>query len=138
MIGRFTPDASIGVARAQLQSALDRRGATDETRRGHHVEADDLSHYYRRTDSRPLFFFLGAAGTVLILTMANIAGLLVSRAIRRAPNSPVRGALGGGTGALAAQTMVEGALVALPGCAAGLLLAISRSASRTDMCPRTF
>jgi predicted permease len=123
MIGRLRPNASIDVARAQLQSALNRRTATDETRRGHRVEADDLSHFYRRTDERPLWFFLGAAVLVLMLTLANIAGLLVSRAIRRTPEFALRGALGGDTRALAAQTMVEGTLVAVPGCAVGLLLA---------------
>jgi predicted permease len=123
MIGRLAPGSSIDVARAQLQSALDRRGATDETRRGHLVEVHDLSHHYRRTDRRPLFFFLGAAVMVLVLTLANVAGLLVSRAIRRTPEFALRGALGGDAGALAGQTMVEGALVAGPGCAAGWLLA---------------
>jgi putative ABC transport system permease protein len=123
MIGRLMPEMSTAVAREQLQSALSRRGAIDQTRRGHVVEVDDLSHFYRRTDERPLIFFLAAAAAVLILTVANTAGLLVSRAIRRTPEFALRSALGGDRGTLAAQTMIEGALVALPGCALGLLAA---------------
>lgn len=122
-VGRLAPGGSLEMARSQLQSALDLRAQTDPSRRGHRIETHDLSTRYRRSDARPLFFFLGAAVIVLLLTVANIAGLLVSRAIRRTSEYALRGALGGGTGALVAQTMVEGALVALPGCAGGLLLA---------------
>ena len=123
MVGRLAPGASMTVARQQAQAVVDARGATEAGRRGHVVATDDLSEFFRRTDRRPLYFFLGAAALVLVLTVTNIAGLLVARAIRRTPEFALRGALGGMTGALAAQTVVESALVAVPGCAIAWWLA---------------
>ena len=122
MIGRLSPGSTPAIAAQQIQAQIDRRGVTDPARRGHRVFVEDLSAYHRRSDARPLYFFLGAALLVMALTIVNVAGLLVSRAIRRTPEFALRGALGGGTAALVSQMIVEGALVVVPGCAIGLLV----------------
>src|SRR4029079_3654416 len=70
---------------------------------------------------RELYFFLGAAGVLLLLSGLNVAGLLLSRALRRQREFAIRGALGGGVAALVRQLVVEGAVLAVPAAAAGLL-----------------
>jgi putative ABC transport system permease protein len=122
VIGRLRPGASAVEAIQQLQAAIDEHATIDAARRGHRAFAEDLSAYYRRTNAQPLYFFLGASLLVLLLTIANVAGLMVSRAIRRTPEFAVRSAIGGGSRTLTAQLVVEGALIAVPGCAIGLAL----------------
>ncbi|MGA8027298.1 MAG: ABC transporter permease, partial [Bryobacteraceae bacterium] len=75
-------------------------------------------------DIRPILLLLfGAAGLLLLITCANVAGLLVARAVGRARETAIRVALGGGRGQLALQFFVEGLLVSI--FAAGLGLAAS-------------
>jgi len=123
VIGRLAPDATCEVALAQAQAVFDRRGLVDKTRAGHAAYVRDISEYYRSTDGRPLYFFLGASVLLLALTIVNVAGLMLSRGVRRAPEFALRGALGGGLRAIAGQLTVEAALVAVPGCLLGLWLA---------------
>lgn len=120
--GRLAPGATPAVAAQQLQAAIDERAMTDANRRVRQAFAEDLSRYYRRSHAGPLYFFLGASLLVLVLTIANVAGLAVARAVRRTPEFAVRSAIGGGTRTLVAQLMAEGALVVVPGCVLGLLL----------------
>lgn len=123
VIGRLSPGATPHLARTQLQSLIDRRGQNDRTRAGLIARVDDISDHYRAGDGRPLYFFLGASVLVLALTIINIAGLVLSRGLRRTPEFALRGALGGGGRAIAAQLLVEAALIAIPGCLLGLWLA---------------
>jgi len=120
--GRLAPGATPAAAVHQLQAAIDERAALDSTRRHHQAFAENVSSYYRTSNAGPLYFFLGASLLVLLLTIANVAGLMVARAVRRTPEFAVRSAIGGGTGTLVGQLTAEGALVAVPGCALGLLL----------------
>ena len=66
-------------------------------------------------------FFLGASLVVLLLSGVNVAALLVARALRRTREFALRGALGGGARAIAGQLLVEGALIAIPGGALGVV-----------------
>jgi putative ABC transport system permease protein len=122
MIGRLAAGVSVTVLVDQLQAAIDDQARTDPSRRGHRAVAEGLSDYYRTTNEAPLFFFLGASALVLLLTIANVASLVVARAVRRSPEFAVRSAIGGGTSSLAAQLAAEGALIAVPACLAGLVL----------------
>ena len=122
VIGRLAPGASATQATQQVQAAIDERATIDAARRGHKAFTEDLSAFYKRSNAQPLYFFLGASMLVLLLTIANVAGLMVSRAIRRTPEFAVRSAIGGGSRTLAAQLTAEGALIAVPGCALGLAL----------------
>jgi predicted permease len=90
---------------------------------GRGVRVDGLHEAYTGWNWRPLYFFLGAAGFVLLLSCANVANLLLARAVNRQREFAIRGALGGGRRALVRQLLVEGSLLALPGAAIGLVLA---------------
>jgi putative ABC transport system permease protein len=123
VIGRLAHSATREVALAQTQAVLDRRGQINRARAGHIATVRDINEFYRVTDGRPLYFFLGASVLALALTIVNIAGLVLSRGLRRTPEFALRGALGGGGRAIAGQLVVEAALIAVPGCAFGLWLA---------------
>jgi predicted permease len=137
-IGRLTPIASAEAVRDQIQAAITRRAVTDAGRRGHTAFVEDLSAFNAPANYRQLYFFLGASLLVLLLTITNTAGLLVSRALRRAPEFALRGALGGGTPAIVAQLIAEAALIVLPGCALGLWLATEAVAIVGRVVPSDF
>ena len=122
-IGRLTAGASPDVVRVQIQPAVTRAAMTDPARRGHVAVAEDLSHFYAPFESGKLYFFLGASLLVLLLTVTNVAGLVLARVLRRTPEFALRGALGGGTRTLVMQLVVEAGLVVIPGCLLGLWVA---------------
>jgi predicted permease len=123
VVGRVAPGATSAQAQAELTAVMARIAASyPEDHAGHRVEFSDLRRAFSGNNWRPLFFFLGAAAMVLLLSCLNVANLLLARALRRQREFAIRGALGGGHWALVRQLMVEGALLALPSAAAGALL----------------
>ncbi len=75
-------------------------------------------------DVRPmLLILLGAVGLVLLLAAVNLATLVLGRSVERTRELAVRTALGATRVRLIGQMMVEQALLAVSGAAAGLALA---------------
>ena len=123
-IGRLRSGATADDARAQLQAAAARLAERHGTgRAAHGISVEDLRDHFSGYNWRPLYFFTAASSIVLVLSIMNVATLLVARAMRREREFALRGALGGGQGTLVRQLLVEGALLALPGGALGVLLA---------------
>jgi predicted permease len=82
-----------------------------------------------------LWLVFGAVSLLLLIACANIAALLLARALRREQDVAVRYSLGATRRSVAAQTLTEAAVLACAGALVGLLVAVSASAAFRLLAP---
>ncbi len=127
-VARLAPGVSVERARAAvhaLAANLEREYPQDDRSRGMEVmPLTPLHPSARRLVSLVAGFLMSMVALVLALAAANVANLLLARALARRREIAVRLAIGAGRGRLMRQLMTESLLLAFLGGAAGLLLAL--------------
>jgi len=124
VIGRMRSDVSVadgrvdiaGVGR-EISQANAFYGAA-----GRQFETVPLHEDAMRDVGTPLRVLSIGVGILLLIACVNVAGLLVARAAGRARETAMKTALGAGAGRILRQYVIESALLAAAGGAAGLLL----------------
>ena len=74
--------------------------------------------------SRSLQILLGVCGLVLLIACANVANLMLARAMARRTQTALRLAIGASRSQIVTQALVESVLLAVAGAVAGLLVAM--------------
>jgi predicted permease len=129
-MGRLQPGSDVRPAEAELGAILaagmPERAVNDKRAGPPHVEVlpgNRGLEFLRARFQEPLIILLAVVGTALLMTCANLAGLLLARATWRQREIAVRLAMGAGRWRVVRQLLVEGALLSAGGALVAVLLA---------------
>ena len=124
VIGRLKAGATVEQAKADLDLISRQIEQSSPVSNTNLIFNAVSMHEEITRDYRPaLFVMLGAVGLVLLIACANVANLLLARAVARQKEIAIRMALGASRRRIAGQLLTESVLLALAGGIVGLLLA---------------
>lgn len=126
-VARLKPNVDYPAAQAEVDTIM-RRLATEhpESNRGLGAQVREmrrLGDEINEHGAPPAVIAMAAVGFVLLLACANVANLLLARAVSRERELGVRAALGASRGRLVRQLLTESLLLAAAGCSIGVVIA---------------
>lgn len=142
VLGRLRPYVGVAQARAQMATlgdAIDEVHPSSNPNRAFSGSLRSLAEVRSNPEARASVVFLSiAAALVLLVACANLSGLMLARARRRARDGAVRMAVGASRWRLVRASLVESLLVASLGGAAGLGVAVGGTEGLAWAWPRRF
>jgi putative ABC transport system permease protein len=124
VIARMKPEATIAQVQANLDTIAKRlEKQYPESNAGRSISFRGLHEDFTR-DIRPsLIMIMGAVSLVLFIACANVANMLLARAVERKRDMAIQAALGASRFRLIQQVLVEGLLLSFFASLVGILIA---------------
>ena len=127
MIGRLRPELTLAQAQQRIEHLSASFTATHpeslwSRKPGQTAVLQSFAGFLHEDSRGSLLLLFGAVVLVLLIAVANVAGLLVARAVGRGREVAVRSAVGASRGRLFTQLITESVVLSLLGGAAGIAL----------------
>jgi predicted permease len=125
IIGRYRPDVTAAQAKTRLSAIAAGLTASDPKEyESRHLRTVSLVPDLQGTGRQIVFMLIGLSGFVLLIACANLANLLLARAIARTREFAIRGALGASRAQLIRPLIAECGLLASAGGLLGILVSV--------------